>query len=144
MPQQMPGIVVVAPAGDDGPGYMSIDTPGAAQKAITVGAYNSFTGDVWNESSRDLSTDFSVRPDVIAPGVGLIGVRSQIVSQNSLALLSSLTSAASQYGINYNPLQGINLTALTNVIPATSYGTLPFLEKQIILKRVPLVHQLQS
>ncbi len=32
---------------------MSIDTPGAAQKAITVGAYNSFTGDVWNESSRD-------------------------------------------------------------------------------------------
>jgi subtilisin family serine protease len=40
------GVFCVTPAGDDGPSYMSIDSPGQALEPICVGAYNSSSGQV--------------------------------------------------------------------------------------------------
>ncbi len=72
------GIVVVVAAGNDGPGYGSINSPGNAPSAITVGAAD---GKTTLTRADDYVPSFSSRgptwydgfakPDVIAPGVNL-------------------------------------------------------------------------
>lgn len=74
------GVIVVTPSGDEGGSYMSIDSPGMALKAITVGAYNHSNGEIADFSSRGPSLDFRICPDIIAPGVNLIGSRAKIMS----------------------------------------------------------------
>jgi serine protease AprX len=71
-------IVVVVAAGNDGPGYASVNSPGNAPSAITVGAAN---GKTTVTRADDYVPSFSSRgptwydglakPDVIAPGVNL-------------------------------------------------------------------------
>jgi subtilisin family serine protease len=81
------GVVVVVAAGNSGPSYNTIGSPGCARKAITVGAVykkdelgvfwgniNPKTGQIvpfssrgpvyWNESTID-------KPDIVAPGVNI-------------------------------------------------------------------------
>jgi serine protease AprX len=72
------GLIVVVAAGNDGPGYGSIDSPGNAPSAITVGAVDGMTtvtrGDDHVEyfSSRGPTWyDGFAKPDVVAPGVNL-------------------------------------------------------------------------
>jgi subtilisin family serine protease len=72
------GILVVAPAGDSGPGYMSIDSPGQSLKALTVGGYDSLRGTVASFSSRGPTMDFRTNPDIIAPAVSLVGCSNRI------------------------------------------------------------------
>jgi len=74
------GVIVVTPAGDEGGSYMSLDTPGMALKSITVGAYNHSNQEVADFSSRGPSLDFRICPDILAPGVNLIGPRAKILS----------------------------------------------------------------
>jgi subtilisin family serine protease len=68
------GIVVVASAGNDGPGCSSISSPPAIYpEALTVGATDS-TDLIWIQSSRGgVSVDGSrrLKPDVTAPGVSV-------------------------------------------------------------------------
>ncbi|TXT59686.1 MAG: putative Subtilisin [Promethearchaeota archaeon] len=71
------GVVVIVPAGDDGPSYTSVLTPGQSLKAITVGAYNHISNDVANFSSRGPTYDLRSGVDVIAPGVNIVGPRVQ-------------------------------------------------------------------
>ncbi|MHA1520588.1 MAG: S8 family serine peptidase, partial [Promethearchaeota archaeon] len=92
------GVFVVTPVGDDGPGYMSINTPGQAAKACKVGAYDSFTNEVWSYSSRGPSFDFSVGPDILAPGVDIIGPRSRIMSLDSLDMI--MDDFSTQMGVS--------------------------------------------
>ena len=118
------GILVVVPVGDDGPSYMSINTPGQAHKAFKVGAYNSITGEVANFSSRGPSYDFQIGPHVIAPGVNLIGPVSRIFSAQSQDMLQSIMNQLSGLGvelpISFDNLP--NLSELTQNIPTTQYG----------------------
>src|SRR5204863_9924301 len=72
------GIVVVVAAGNDGPGYGSVNSPGNAPSAITVGAAD---GKTTVTLADDYVTSFSAKgptwydgfakPDVVAPGVNL-------------------------------------------------------------------------
>ena len=62
------GIVVVAAAGNGGPYYSSISSPGAAYSVITVGACD-WKGEVASFSSRGPTLAWSPDPDVLAPGV---------------------------------------------------------------------------
>jgi serine protease AprX len=82
-------IVVVVAAGNDGPGYGSVNSPGNAPSAITVGAADGKTtvtrGDdyVPSFSSRGPTWyDGLAKPDVIAPGVNLF---SDAVAGSTLA-----------------------------------------------------------
>lgn len=66
----------VISAGNSGPGAMTIGSPGAANNALTVGAVDR------DESLAEFSSrgprvgDLAVKPDITAPGVGIVAARS--------------------------------------------------------------------
>lgn len=73
------GIVVVVAAGNNGPGPMSISTPGISRKVITVGSSDdNIAVEVFGSGrSRDYSgrgpTPFCIKkPDIVAPGSNII------------------------------------------------------------------------
>ena len=68
------GIVVVVAAGNAGPGTCTVGTPGAAPAALTVGAMTDLgPGGFYlaSFSSRGLTADGRIKPDVVAPGVSV-------------------------------------------------------------------------
>ena len=65
------GIPVVAPAGNSGPGYYTIESPGIAEEAITVGAV-SIDERIWGYSSRGPTPyEKLVKPEVVCVGVNV-------------------------------------------------------------------------
>ena len=87
------GIVVVAAAGNSGPEFQTIKSPGISSKIITVGGMNDnrLDNDVFNENFFEIA-NFSSRgpalrrykPDLIAPAVNINSC--SIDSQNSYTL----------------------------------------------------------
>jgi len=65
------GVVVIVAAGNWGPEYFTISTPGSAEKAITVGAAESPTSIAWFSSRGPVKENFRVKPEIVAPGVGV-------------------------------------------------------------------------
>jgi subtilase family protein len=61
------GILVVTAAGNNGPGFRTLVTPGDADSVITVGAEDSL-GAVTAFSSRGPTADGRLKPDLTAPG----------------------------------------------------------------------------
>jgi hypothetical protein len=66
------GITVVAAAGNDGGG---VDAPGLDPHVVTVGALDPAAGTVPAWSSRGPDFAGRAKPDLVAPGVGLVGLR---------------------------------------------------------------------
>ena len=66
------GIVVVSAVGNDGPLKSSVKSPGSSAKIITVGSADTTSNElkVADFSSRGPIFDF-IKPDLIAPGVGI-------------------------------------------------------------------------
>ncbi|MBD3186889.1 S8 family serine peptidase [Candidatus Bathyarchaeota archaeon] len=75
------GVLVVSAAGDLGPSYMTINTPGMASSAITAGGLNT-TDPVAispaNFSSRGVSLEFKSKPDILAPGVNITSCMAEL------------------------------------------------------------------
>ncbi|MHA1340276.1 MAG: DUF4350 domain-containing protein [Promethearchaeota archaeon] len=128
------GIVVVAPTGDEGPSYMSVTTPGGALGAISVGAYDTKQNQIANFSSRGPGYDFRAVPDILAPGVDLIGPRAKLFTNNSLAYIESLSDQLNEYGGLVGDLIGADFSDLLgtvnmdfvlpdNMVPVPVYGT---------------------
>ncbi|WP_127579708.1 S8 family peptidase [Paenibacillus koleovorans] len=75
------GLIVVASAGNEGPGARTIDSPGINPKIITVGATDDLrtlkqTDDqVAPFSSRGPAPDRKTKPDLVAPGVDIVSLR---------------------------------------------------------------------
>ena len=72
------GVCVVAAAGNNGPGPGSITSPGVSKKVITVGASDDddaveiMGNTTQNYSGRGPTQDCIVKPDILAPGAGII------------------------------------------------------------------------
>ncbi|MDP1695889.1 MAG: S8 family serine peptidase, partial [archaeon] len=64
------GVVIVAAAGNSGPSYGTISSPGNARKAITVGASDK-SNVIASFSSRGATSINTIKPDVLAPGVSI-------------------------------------------------------------------------
>lgn len=83
------GIVVVVAAGNNGPGPMSISTPGISRKVITVGSSDDNVAvEVFGNRTKDYSgrgpTPYCIKkPDIVAPGSNIISCNiSRFVSRN--------------------------------------------------------------
>ena len=93
------GIVVVAAAGNDGPLMGTVASPGIAPDAITVGAVND-TGALAAFSSRGAAPDFVIKPEISAPGVGIVSTvpySNCVMSSPSGYLSASGTSMATPH-----------------------------------------------
>jgi subtilisin family serine protease len=69
------GIFVVAAAGDDGPDYLTVMSPGGNAAAFCVGAYNTISQEIPDFSGRGPSLSLLTKPDIVAPGVGVVGAK---------------------------------------------------------------------
>ncbi|MEU4190900.1 S8 family serine peptidase [Kribbella sp. NPDC026611] len=70
------GTLFVIAAGNEGPGAYSVDSPGSSPAALTVGAVDR-TDQMADTSSRGPTVgDGPVKPDVTAPGVGIVAAKS--------------------------------------------------------------------
>lgn len=67
------GILVVTAAGNDGPGFRTLVTPGDADSVITAGAEDSL-GSITGFSSRGPTADGRLKPDLTAPGLDVCTV----------------------------------------------------------------------
>ena len=69
------GIVVVAPAGNEGlSDWHYISVPADGPGVIAVGSVHPWTGELAPTSSRGPTADGRIKPDVVAPGRGVLSV----------------------------------------------------------------------
>src|SRR5439155_618815 len=79
------GIIVVTAAGNEGPGFRTVWTPGDADSALTIGAEDSLGGIAFF-SSRGPTADGRLKPDFTAPGVAVCGSRATACSPTSSSI----------------------------------------------------------
>jgi subtilisin family serine protease len=66
------GTVVVVAAGNSGPGFSTIGSPGCARTVLTVGASDKFDQMAWFSSRGPAPGTLQIKPEIIAPGVGIV------------------------------------------------------------------------
>lgn len=88
------GITVVAAAGNSGPASGTITSPGVSSKIITVGAADDrrtvdISDDVIAEFSSRGPVSSRIKPDVVAPGVNVVSVKSDTEYQSGQRIRAS-------------------------------------------------------
>ncbi|RSN15531.1 serine protease [Nonomuraea sp. WAC 01424] len=68
------GTLFVIAAGNNGPGARTVNTPGTAEAALTVAATTK-TDELAGFSSRGPRLDGALKPDIAAPGFGIVAAR---------------------------------------------------------------------
>lgn len=125
------GMIVVAAVGNAGPNAKTVTSPGAAAKAITVGAVDKQKR-VAGFSSRGPTLDGRVKPDIMAPGVNIVSTVPPASTGTFNGFLSGGRSAF------YGPLSGSSMAtphvsgAVALMLQANP-GLTPFEVKQILL-----------
>ncbi|WHZ58508.1 S8 family serine peptidase [Metabacillus hrfriensis] len=86
-------MTVLFAAGNDGPSAKTLSTPGTAKNAITVGAsennrpsFGSYADNISQIaafSSRGLTSDGRVKPDIVAPGTFILSTRSSLAPDST-------------------------------------------------------------
>ncbi|WP_176929812.1 S8 family serine peptidase [Lentzea albidocapillata] len=74
---QEKGVLFVVAAGNSGDEPRTIDSPGSAEMALTVGAVDRADGIAPFSSRGPTSGDGSIKPDITAPGVDIVAARSK-------------------------------------------------------------------
>ncbi|MGW7606811.1 S8 family serine peptidase [Streptomyces sp. NPDC054766] len=90
------GALFVIAAGNTG-APSSIGSPGAADSALTVGAVDSADEAAYFTSAGPRYGDNALKPDLSAPGVGILAARSQLVSGSGYYTSMSGTSMATPH-----------------------------------------------
>ncbi len=85
------GKIVVVSAGNSGPNAGTIGAPGCAKKSIAVGATDD-NDQIARFSSRGPTTDGRVKPDIVAPSVGITSLKFD--STTDLLIMSGTSQAA--------------------------------------------------
>jgi subtilisin family serine protease len=67
------GTLFVIAAGNAGPGYTTVQSPGNADSALTVGAVDKSDANAFFSSRGPRPGDFALKPDITAPGVDITG-----------------------------------------------------------------------
>ncbi len=77
------GALFTIAAGNDGPGARTVRSPGAADAALTVGAVDSSDALADFSSRGPRYGDDALKPEITAPGVGILAARSQYIATGS-------------------------------------------------------------
>jgi serine protease AprX len=119
------GLVVVAAAGNRGPGTCTIGSPGAALKAVTVGAMSDLGEKGFALapfSSRGRTLDGRIKPDIVGPGLAittaLAGTSSGYRALSGTSLATPFVTGLALLIRDANPPLGPQ--DVTNAIAATA------------------------
>lgn len=69
------GVIVLAAAGNNGPGPNTVTSPGTSKKIITVGSLEDVKAGVWKESGysgRGPTDECVVKPEILMPGADIV------------------------------------------------------------------------
>ncbi|AWW35814.1 hypothetical protein DN051_03410 [Streptomyces cadmiisoli] len=77
------GALFTVAAGNDGPGASTVAAPGAADSALTVGAVDAQDAMAAFSSRGPRFRDDAIKPEITAPGVGILAARSQYATFGS-------------------------------------------------------------
>ncbi|MFJ4467806.1 S8 family serine peptidase [Streptomyces sp. NPDC089424] len=91
------GALFVIAAGNSGPGEYTVNAPGTAAAALTVGAVDSADQMAGFSSSGPREGDDGLKPDVTAPGVNVLAARSHHTSGEGHYTVKSGTSMATPH-----------------------------------------------
>ncbi|MGW3664702.1 S8 family serine peptidase [Streptomyces sp. NPDC005141] len=91
------GALFVIAAGNSGPGPYTVNSPGTAATALTVGAVDSSDQIAGFSSSGPREGDDGLKPDLTAPGVNVLAARSQYLSGEGFYTTKSGTSMATPH-----------------------------------------------
>ncbi|MFD5570008.1 S8 family serine peptidase [Streptomyces cadmiisoli] len=83
------GALFTIAAGNDGPGPQTVRSPGTADAALTVGAVDSSDALADFSSRGPRYGDDALKPEITAPGVGILAARSQYSSNGSGPYMSA-------------------------------------------------------
>lgn len=104
------GLVVVVAAGNEGPAKYTVGSPGAAAKAITVGAMADLGEkgfSLASFSSRGPTADNRTKPDIASPGVQIMAAKSgttnTYVAYNGTSMATPFTSGTVALMLDANP-----------------------------------------
>lgn len=97
------GMIVVAAAGNAGPDPQTVASPGAADKAITVGAVDKQRR-IASYSSRGPTLDGRLKPDIVAPGSAIVST----IPPSSTTVAGAATGKADAF---YGSLSGTSMAA---------------------------------
>ncbi|MFC7370129.1 S8 family serine peptidase [Fictibacillus iocasae] len=119
------GLAVAVAAGNDGPTSKTIGSPGAAEKAITVGAGADLGENGFNLtyfSSRGPTADGRVKPDIFAPGFNITAAKAnsgnQYVSYSGTSMATPFTAGTIALMEDAKP--GITEPEIKNVLYTTA------------------------
>jgi subtilisin family serine protease len=124
------GLVVVAAAGNAGPAFKTVTSPGAAEKAITVGAVDK-QKHIASYSSRGPTLDGRTKPDLVAPGSSITSTIPPFAKSPNDALGGSRE-------VFYGSLSGTSMAAphvsgVVALMLQVNPDLTPFQVKQILL-----------
>ncbi|GIJ78087.1 peptidase [Micromonospora phaseoli] len=91
------GALFVIAAGNSGPGSYTVGSPGAADAALTVGAVDGDDHLAYFSSQGPRLGDRAIKPDLTAPGVGILAARSQYSQGEGWYRLGDGTSMAAPH-----------------------------------------------
>ncbi|HLZ46503.1 MAG TPA: S8 family serine peptidase [Gemmatimonadales bacterium] len=124
------GILIVTAAGNDGPGFRTLVTPGDADSVLTIGAEDSL-GTIAFFSSRGPTADRRLKPDFTAPGVAVCVLtgNAQVGRENGTSFATPLVAASAallkQMHPSLTPIQvrtAFRSTATMRTSPDSTYG----------------------
>ncbi|WP_165358654.1 S8 family peptidase [Haloactinopolyspora alba] len=78
------GVLFVVAAGNSGPAEGTVGSPGAADVALTVGAVDKSDQPAWFSSRGPRIGDGAIKPEIVAPGVGIVAARAGGTSLGNL------------------------------------------------------------
>ncbi|WP_242855892.1 S8 family serine peptidase [Ruminiclostridium josui] len=119
------GIVPVVAAGNSGPGKATIGSPGAASKALTVGAFGDLGEKGFflaNFSSRGLTADGRVKPDIAAPGYQITAAKAnstnKYVAYSGTSMATPFVAGTAALIFDANP--SLTASQAVNIITSTA------------------------
>jgi serine protease AprX len=104
------GLVMAVAAGNEGPGRCTINSPGAAAKALTVGGMADLGENGFNQyvySSRGKTLDGRIKPDISAPGVDITsakaGTSAGYINYTGTSMATPFVAGVSLLMLDANP-----------------------------------------